>query len=147
MLMTSVTPGASAFFALERMIHIMDKILAVMIGGAIGSALRYGVTLLANQHGGITFPYGTVIVNVIGSFCIGLLMMYFNSHADLPPQVKLFAVTGIMGGFTTFSTFNMELLTFIRLEAWGSAVAYGTLNVLGAFLSCWLGIISGILLW
>lgn len=124
----------------------MDRFVAVMIGGGLGAGLRYGVTLFANQHGGITFPYGTVLVNVIGSFCIGFLMMYFNSHMEWPPQLKLFIITGILGGFTTFSTFNMELLTFIRESAGISALIYGGLNILGAFVSCWMGIVIGVLL-
>ena len=124
----------------------MEKLFAVMIGGALGSGLRYGITVLANMHGGITFPYGTIIVNLIGSFCIGILMMYFNSHSELAPAVKLFFITGILGGFTTFSTFNMELLTFIRSNAIGAGLLYGGINILGSFLLCWIGIVAGILL-
>ena len=124
----------------------MEKLFAVMIGGALGSGLRYGITVLANMHGGITFPYGTIIVNLVGSFCIGILMMYFNSHSELAPAVKLFFITGILGGFTTFSTFNMELLTFIRSNAMGAGLLYGGINILGSFLLCWIGIVAGILL-
>jgi CrcB protein len=124
----------------------MEKLFAVMIGGALGSGLRYGITVLANMHGGITFPYGTIIVNLVGSFCIGILMMYFNSHSELAPAVKLFFITGILGGFTTFSTFNMELLTFIRSNAIGAGLLYGGINILGSFFLCWIGIVAGILL-
>lgn len=126
---------------------MMQHILAVAVGGGIGAALRYAVTLLANAHGGVVFPYGTVLVNIIGSFLIGLLMMYFQAQSDLPPSVKLFAVTGVLGGFTTFSTFNMELLTFIRAGEMGFALLYGGLNVVGAFLFCWLGLAAGTALW
>lgn len=126
---------------------MMQHILAVAVGGGIGAALRYAVTLLANAHGGVAFPYGTVLVNIIGSFLIGLLMMYFQAQADLPSSVKLFAVTGVLGGFTTFSTFNMELLTFIRAGEMGFALLYGGLNVVGAFLFCWLGLAAGTALW
>ena len=126
---------------------MMQHILAVAVGGGIGAALRYAVTLLANAHGGVVFPYGTVLVNIVGSFLIGLLMMYFQAQADLTPSVKLFAVTGVLGGFTTFSTFNMELLTFIRAGEMGFALLYGGLNVVGAFLFCWLGLAAGTALW
>lgn len=125
----------------------MDKFLAVAIGGGIGAALRYGVTLIANQHGGILFPYGTIVVNVLGSFCIGFLMMYFNAHASLPTSLKLFVITGILGGFTTFSTFNMELLTFIRANELPFALLYGGINIIGAFFFCWIGIVAGALLY
>lgn len=126
---------------------MMQNMLAVAAGGGIGAALRYAVTLAANMHGGIVFPYGTVLVNIIGSFLIGFLMMYFQGQADLPPMVKLFAVTGVLGGFTTFSTFNMELLTFIRAGDMGFALLYGGLNVIGAFFCCWLGLAAGSALW
>lgn len=124
-----------------------QNIIAVAIGGGIGAALRYLVTVLANLHGGIVFPYGTVLVNTIGSFFISLLMMYFAAHASLPGAVKLFAITGILGGFTTFSTFNMELLTFIRAGEIPFALLYGGLNIIGAFICCWLGIILGEWMW
>ncbi|MCH4166176.1 MAG: fluoride efflux transporter CrcB [Megasphaera sp.] len=125
----------------------IEKILAVAVGGGIGAALRYIITCIANLHGGITFPYGTVLVNVVGSFTIGLLMMYFQSRLELSPLIKLFIITGILGGFTTFSTFNMELLTFIRASQAGLALLYGGLNIIGAFICCWLGIVAGELLW
>lgn len=126
---------------------MIQNVLAVAVGGGIGAALRYAVTLVANMHGGITFPYGTILVNVIGSFLIGLLMMYFQGQSDVPPMIKLFAITGILGGFTTFSTFNMELLTFVRAGDLGAALLYGGLNIIGAFFCCWLGIAAGSSLW
>lgn len=125
----------------------MEKVLAVAIGGGIGAALRYAVTLWANAHGGITFPYGTMIVNLAGSFCIGLLMMFFQSHVNMTPAVKLFAVTGILGGFTTFSTFNMEWLTLLRAGDAALAFGYGGGTIVGAFCCCWLGVVIGQLLW
>ena len=125
----------------------MEAIVAVAVGGGIGAALRYGVTVWANLHGGILFPYGTVLVNVIGSFLIGLLMMGFQSHSMIPPTVKLFVITGMLGGFTTFSTFNMELLTLVRAGDMIYALLYGGLNILGAFICCWIGIVAGELLW
>lgn len=126
---------------------MIQNIVAVALGGGIGAALRYLVTVFANVHGGIIFPYGTVLVNTIGSFCISFLMMYFAVHTSLPVTVKLFAITGILGGFTTFSTFNMELLTFVRSGEMTFAFLYGSLNVIGAFISCWIGIILGEQFW
>ncbi|KMO85616.1 chromosome condensation protein CrcB [Megasphaera cerevisiae DSM 20462] len=124
----------------------MEKVLAVAVGGGIGSMLRYGVTVAANLHGGISFPYGTILVNTIGSFLIGMLMMYFESQTQLSPAVKLFIITGIIGGFTTFSTFNMEFLTLIRGNAMSLGVLYGGLNIVGGFICCWIGIVLGELL-
>ena len=117
----------------------MKKVLFVALGGGIGAALRYLLTELANLHGGVFFPYGTILANLIGSFCIGILFVFFSESSDLSPIVKLFFVTGILGGFTTFSTYNMELLTFVRTGAVFPALAYFSFNVIGGFVCCWLG--------
>ena len=108
----------------------MEKVLFVALGGGIGAGLRYLLTELANLHGGAFFPYGTVLANIIGSFCIGV-----------------FFVTGILGGFTTFSTYNMELLTFVRTGDLFPALAYFSFNVIGGFVCCWLGFATGNALW
>lgn len=122
----------------------MDKILLIALGGAAGSVLRYGVTLLANEHGGTSYPYGTVLVNLIGSFFFGLLFVYFGSHAEIEPRYKLLLTTGLLGGFTTFSTYTMELFSFLILhEEIGAGLSYLLLNVLGGFLLCWLGFAAG----
>ncbi|WP_296902787.1 fluoride efflux transporter CrcB [uncultured Megasphaera sp.] len=125
----------------------MEKVLFVALGGALGAACRYLLTELANLHGGAFFPYGTILANVIGSFCIGLLFVFFSESTDLPPVVKLFFVTGILGGFTTFSTYNMELLTFVRTGTVVPALAYFSFNVIGGFVCCWLGYALGNALW
>lgn len=126
---------------------MVENILAVAVGGGIGAALRYIVTLVAAEHGGMVFPYGTIIVNCVGSLCIGLLMMFFQSHSSLSPLIKLLLITGALGGFTTFSTFNMELLTMVREGAWSHALWYGGGNIIGAFLCCLIGVMIGERLW
>ena len=125
----------------------MEKVLFVALGGGIGAALRYLLTELANLHGGVFFPYGTILANLIGSFCIGILFVFFSESSDLSPIVKLFFVTGILGGFTTFSTYNMELLTFVRTGAVFPALAYFSFNVIGGFVCCWLGFATGNAWW
>ena len=125
----------------------MEKVLFVALGGGIGAGLRYLLTELANLHGGVFFPYGTILANLIGSFCIGILFVFFSESSDLSPIVKLFFVTGILGGFTTFSTYNMELLILVRTGDLMSAAAYFSLNVIGGFLCCWLGFAVGNAFW
>lgn len=125
----------------------MQRFLAVICGGAIGTGLRYAITLWANRHGGIFFPYGTIVVNVVGSFCIGLFMVYFNNRPDISPVIKLFVITGILGGLTTFSTFNAELLTLIQIPSYGPALLYGALNIIAGLFICWIGTIVGQLLY
>ena len=121
----------------------MQRFLAVICGGAIGAGLRYTIALWANRHGGIFVPYGTIIVNLMGSFCMGLLMVYFNNRPDISPLIKLFVITGILGGLTTFSTFNAELLTLIQIPSYGPALLYGTLNIIAGLFICWIGTIVG----
>lgn len=121
----------------------MEKVLFVALGGGIGAACRYLLTQFSNAHGGTIFPYGTVLANVIGSFLIGLLFVFFEAHSNLSPVRKLLLVTGVLGGFTTFSTYNMELLTFARSGEFTSALLYLTLNVVGGFIACWLGVTVG----
>lgn len=120
-----------------------QNILIIACGGGLGAALRFLVSFYANEHGGLLFPYGTAIVNIAGSFMIGLCAAYFSVHADLPPAIRLFAVTGILGGFTTFSTYNLELLTLIRTGHLSYACLYGLLNVGVAFICCFIGLIAG----
>lgn len=125
----------------------MDKILVVAFGGAIGAMLRYGVTEWCNGHISLAFPYGTVAVNLIGSFVIGFLFLLWSVHGDMPYLVKFFVVTGILGGFTTFSTYNMELVSFVRAAQFVPALAYLSANVIGGFIACWLGYIVGQVVW
>lgn len=98
-----------------------------MAGGALGSALRYQVGYWAHRWFDGHFPMGTFIVNVVGSFGIGLLWS-LTEEGELRPNWRLFLFTGLMGGFTTFSSFSLETLHLIRLRAYGAAAA----NLLGS---------------
>jgi fluoride exporter len=83
--------------------------LIVFIGGGIGAAIRHGINLAAFRLVGIGFPYGTLFINVAGSFLMGLAAEYFALKAGLPQHLRLFLTTGILGGFTTFSAFSLEV--------------------------------------
>lgn len=82
--------------------------LMIAIGGAVGSMMRYGLGMIANQSG---VPYGTWTANVAGSFLIGLFFVWGKEKGVLPDYVSLFLTSGLMGGFTTFSTFSLEVVT------------------------------------
>ena len=82
--------------------------LLVVIGGGIGSALRHGSALVAARWFGTGLPYGTLFVNIFGSFVMGLITEYWALKSGLPQPVRLFLTTGIIGGFTTFSTFSLD---------------------------------------
>ena len=82
--------------------------LLVFIGGGIGIALRHGSALVAARWFGTGLPYGTLFVNIFGSFVMGLITEYWALKSGLPQPVRLFLTTGIIGGFTTFSTFSLD---------------------------------------
>lgn len=82
--------------------------LLVFLGAGVGGALRHGVNLSAARLFGSGLPYGTLAVNVIGSFVMGVLTEYWAQKSGLPQPVRLFLTTGILGGFTTFSTFSLD---------------------------------------
>jgi fluoride exporter len=97
--------------------------LIVFLGGGLGAALRHGVNLAAARLFGMGFPYGTLIINVLGSLAMGLVAEYFALKVGLPQRWRLFLTTGILGGFTTFSAFSLEAaLLYERGQIAGAAI-------------------------
>jgi len=93
------------------------KILLVMVGGGLGALSRYGVSLLAAQLFGSRFPWGTLIVNLAGCFLIGLsFAMAERGSSFMSPSIRLFFMTGYLGGLTTFSTYALETTNAVRAE-------------------------------
>ena len=84
--------------------------LLVFLGGGLGSVARYSVSIMTTKLFGIQFLLGTLVVNTLGSFMMGLIVEYFAAKGGLPQQGKLFLTTGFLGGFTTFSAFSMEVV-------------------------------------
>ncbi|THB79420.1 MAG: fluoride efflux transporter CrcB [Desulfobulbaceae bacterium] len=101
----------------------MSKIFAVAIGGAIGSVGRYLIALGIERFGRSSFPYETLTANLLGCLLIGLLWGYFEK-VPLSNEFRLFLFTGVLGGFTTFSTFARENVQFLKSGAPLHAVAY-----------------------
>jgi CrcB protein len=91
----------------------MTGILLVALGGALGSLLRFGVITLTYKFFDIHFPWGTIFANLIGCFCIGIIWAFLDMHSE-PKNLKLFLITGLLGGFTTFSSFALENFNMIR---------------------------------
>ena len=98
--------------------------LIVFLGAGIGGALRHGVNVGATKLFGYGFPYGTFIVNVLGSFAMGLLAGFFVYRAGGPHHLRLFLTTGILGGFTTFSTFSLDAALLVERHSFGMAAGY-----------------------
>jgi CrcB protein len=119
----------------------MNYIL-VSIGAALGGVLRYWLTNVSYKVFPVTFPYGTLLVNIIGSFLLGIIMFYFDERELLNPSLRLFLTIGFCGGFTTFSTFSYETILLFR----ESQILFGILNILANLLLCLAGIYLAYLL-
>ncbi|MDR3669496.1 MAG: fluoride efflux transporter CrcB [Holophaga sp.] len=95
----------------------MNKLLLVFIGGGIGTAVRYGTTLMAGKLFGTGFPWGTLMVNLGGCFLIGIFLALAEKTTLVQPATRLFLVTGFLGGLTTFSSYAMESVVAFRSSA------------------------------
>jgi len=98
--------------------------LIVFFGAGVGGALRHGVNLLVLRFGWTAFPAGTLAINVLGSFLMGALTEYLALKVHLPQHWRLFLTTGILGGFTTFSTFSLDAALLYERGKPGLATAY-----------------------
>ncbi|HMB14686.1 MAG TPA: fluoride efflux transporter CrcB [Pelovirga sp.] len=105
------------------------KILYIGLFGGLGCIARYLLTLWTQQLAGRDFPYGTVLVNVAGSFLLGLLLTMGVRQLPVSPDVRLGLAVGFLGGFTTFSTFSYQTLMLLEEGSHWSAVANVLLNV------------------
>ena len=123
----------------------MNSIL-VFLGGGIGATARYGLQGLVYRIAGAGFPYGTLVVNVLGSFFIGFLMALFEERFIVNPSLRVFLTIGLLGGFTTFSSFSYETIALFRDGSYFPALVNVTTSVLVCLGATWLGIICGKLL-
>jgi CrcB protein len=99
-------------------------ILAVALGGALGSVTRYLVGIGAGRLFGTDFPWGTLIINITGSFVIGLFASLFAMRWNLPQAVRIFLIVGFCGGYTTFSTFSLDSFYLIERGEFAATAAY-----------------------
>jgi CrcB protein len=115
----------------------------VALGGALGSVARYGVGALAAQLLGPSFPWGTLLVNLTGSFLIALVMHLALTGTAVSLEMRIFLTTGILGGFTTYSSFNYETLALLNTRAyWLAGLNLGA-TVLGCLVAGMLGLAAG----
>ena len=98
--------------------------LIVFLGAGVGGALRHGVNVGAAKLFGFEFPYGTLIVNIAGSFAMGLLAGYFAFRPGIDQHMRLFLTTGVLGGFTTFSAFSLAAALLVERHSYGLAAGY-----------------------
>jgi fluoride exporter len=114
--------------------------LIVFLGAGIGGALRHGVNVGAGRLLGLGFPFGTLIVNIAGSFLMGALAGYFAFRPGMPQHMRLFLTTGILGGFTTFSAFSLDSALLIERHAYGLAAGYMVGSVFASLVALFVGL-------
>jgi CrcB protein len=114
--------------------------LIVFLGAGVGGALRHGVNVGSARLWGLGFPYGTLVVNVLGSFVMGLLAGYFAFRPGVGQHARLFLTTGILGGFTTFSAFSLDTALLVERHAYGLAAGYAVGSVVASIAALFLGL-------
>ena len=113
--------------------------LAVALGGALGSVLRFAAVSYLTGMAGVRFPIGTFVVNILGSFLIGVAYVLLLEKTTMPAEWRLFFITGLLGGFTTFSAFSLEILQLWQEGHVLHALMYASSSVVLGLLMAFLG--------
>ena len=113
--------------------------IAIGIGAALGAWLRWGLGLLFNSLFP-TVPLGTLAANLLGGYLVGVAVTVFHINVELSPELRLFLITGFLGGLTTFSTFSAEVVALIQRSEYAWAVGSASLHLFGSLLMTALGI-------
>ena len=121
----------------------MNTWLLVMVGGSLGAASRYGVGLLTARVWGANFPWGTLMVNLVGCFIIGLLFALADRSRLLTPDVRLLLITGYLGALTTFSSFSLETVNAGRAGLTMQSLTNILMNNIGGLSLTYLGLRLG----
>lgn len=119
----------------------MHAVLAVGVGAMLGAWLRWGLSLWLNPVWP-ALPLGTLAANLIGGYAIGLSLAWLSEHPTLPPELRLFLITGLLGGLTTFSTYSAEVVLALSRAQWLSASAIALSHMAGSFAATALGFYS-----
>ncbi len=112
--------------------------LSIALGGALGACLRFYLSQLSTKHLGIGFPFGILIINVIGSFALGLAYAYFEQKEEISIYLKVFTGVGLLGALTTFSTFSYETVVLLQQAEYLKALLNILLNVGLCLFGVWL---------
>lgn len=120
---------------------MLSSFLAIGIGAACGAWLRWGLGLWLNPLFP-TLPYGTLAANLLGGYLIGLAIAFFAQHTGLPPEWRLLAITGFLGGLTTFSTFSAEVFTLVSRGQLTWALGAASAHLFGSLALTALGVWS-----
>lgn len=118
----------------------MPVVLWVALGGAIGSAARYGVNVWSGRMLGSGFPWHTFMVNVAGCFAMGVLVALMGLKLNVGTETRAFLTTGILGGFTTFSAYSLDFALLVERKSYGAALAYGAGSVALSLIAVFAGL-------
>ena len=113
----------------------MERLAWIALAGAAGTLARYGVSLLCQERLGPDFPWGTLVVNVLGSFLIAAIMQWALSSESVSETTRLALTTGLMGGFTTYSAFNYETTALFQQGAWKTGVVNVAVTLVGGLVA------------
>ena len=116
-------------------------VLAVGVGAAFGAWLRWWLGILLNPIFP-TVPFGTLAANLVGGYLVGLAIAYFSQHANVPPEARLFIITGFLGGLTTFSTFSAETVSLLARSQFSWAMVLISAHLFGSLSMTALGILT-----
>jgi fluoride exporter len=122
--------------------HCLKDFLAISIAAILGANLRYLLSRVAAREFGPVFPFGTLIINVVGSFIVGLFVIWTTERVLVHPRWRLLVVVGFCGSFTTFSSYAFETMSFFEHGQWGLMLA----DILGNNLLCLGGALAGMAL-
>lgn len=125
----------------------LTHLLPVALGGALGASARYGVGALMLRLMGTGYPWGTLTVNVLGGFAMGLLLEALALRFSISPELRLLVVTGFLGGFTTFSAFSLEVANMIERNALMPAAGYILASVIFSVGALFAGLMLGRAIW
>ena len=121
----------------------MTQTLAIAAGGALGALMRFWVSTATYAWLGRGFPWGTLMVNVLGSFVMGLLYILFLERLTTGPELRAFLLIGFLGAFTTFSTFSIETFNLIEEAEIGKALVNAGGSVVICIAAAWFGVMAG----
>ncbi len=117
-------------------------LLYIFLGGGLGAMARHGLSSLIMRQASSGFPWGTLCVNIIGAFVMGVIIEALALKFDLSPNMKLLLTTGFLGGFTTFSAFSLETVLLIERHAYAQGALYVGLSVFGSVIALMIGLFA-----